>query len=231
MSNDAPTSFTNLTDAFFTADAFRGVAAHIGFVFQKNLRFLYEKLMAKAAGDSVQNYPHFHGEQSAIESVTVRRSVYSKHLYDVTNEYATFASVGTGAATVVHTFRYWTGGFKGLACEVEFQNDNNGTSSIIWNFSHGNGGDGTADGVTDHYILETSGTDSGAGTWVWHTVNGQLDGAGGSVKTCTVDGPTDEETPGDTASWRTCRLTATASGATCNLLVRNIHVWERLSTD
>jgi hypothetical protein len=229
MSNDAPTSFTNLTDALFTADAFRGVAAHIGFVFQKNLRFVVEKLLAIAAGDSVQNYPHYHGEQSAIESVTVRRSVYSKFLYDNTNEHITLATIPTGDWTTIHTFRYWTGGFKGLACEVEFYNGNSGTSSILWNFRHADGTDGGSDGGTDHSIVETSGTDHAA--WAWHTINGQLDAAGGNVKTCTVDGPTSVTDPGDTASWRTCRVQAKAVTATCDLYVRNIHVWERLTTD
>ena len=234
MTDDAPSSYANVTDGFTTADSYRSVCSWAGSTTVLNERHAWEKIRegSYAVGDTRAVYPHAHAEQSTECGVVVRRG-WCKSYRTYTQAYYNGFGGGVGISDSweeIDTIRVCVAGFKRVASEVDYYTPAPNNDPIRWKIESRDARDSVVCADHDHYIQEASGTQHLAQTW--HTINGQLDGAGASTKKLTIGGPTNETDPGDTVSWRCFRLWARSDNAsTYDLRLYHWHVWEILDAD
>jgi len=238
MSNDAPTSWKNLTDALITTDAYRAVGAWIGSTFQGMSRYALEKLLDIAAGDNIQNYPHSHGELVAQSSLSVayrdgvvaRRTLVAQNYayqYDATTRYDYIEKTLDDTWTLLNQWRIWIGGFQSLWCEVEFLNQQAASYGVYFKIEQWDNDGASA----KHYIEET--TTTAAASRTWHTIYGYQDGALPSSKHLIIGAPAGLTDYADSIGWRTIKLYAKKdpTPASDYIDLYNVHIFEQLTLE
>lgn len=234
MANDAPTSYVDLTGSIAEVGVYRAASAPIGYLANLNARYHAEKLYRGdfAAGDTRQVHPQAHAEQSAACGLVVPRSLVeqSYSMGSANAEAYTILGLPKGSWTEVDRQHGDIAGFLRVASEIRYQSTApNADEVVLWKIESRPANDSAAGGAVEHYIIETSGT-AHVGAPEWHTINGQLDAAGGATKELTIDGPTSVSDPGSSASRREFVLYANGSGTgTIDLAVHFWHVFETLT--
>jgi len=189
MASDAPSAWINPTDDLVATDSYRACSSWIGWRLIRNLRWLAEaawptRKFTGAAARVVS--AHVHGSEDTSEPV-LRSPVV-----DVFNigSYTAFAkSVSTSDWIEMARARCWIGHVNSVQCELSFSNAPVSGESTLWKVELRPWNDSAAAGAVEHYIAETSGSAGYPIGARWHTVYGQLDGAGASVSSCSVDRP------------------------------------------
>ena len=234
MANDAPTNWVNVTDTHITSNQYRPFPTWLVWRMIRAARWMYEKIARgdHYAGETRQNYPHAHGEQSTQCGEPVLRTVYCDTFNTGSDNTAAYVvtSLSDSDWVEIARGRGWVGGAKRVACEVLYYNTQTAGQSIKWKIESRDANDSAAADAADHYIAESAGT-AHSPAEAWHTINGQLDGAGGNTKLLTIDGPTDETEPGDTTSWREFVLYAQTDGSPAvEMGISYWHVFEALTS-
>ncbi len=237
MGDDAPAGgqFKNISDTFTTADAFRCVPAWLGYTFTRDIRWAYEKTVEPsiAAGDTRIVSSHGHGELTQIagdsDGVVERRSVgVGNYMESDGTRHGSFA-VTDAAWTPIDLRRALIPAFRGVRCEIEFQETT--PKDVIFKIDNiyrsVRGG-----GAADHVIIESTATT--AATWTWHTVAGQLDGAGAvDIEHLTTGDPASvSDTRPTLDRWLLrCYARLDAAEGSGTIDIRNVHWWGALDAD
>jgi len=199
MANDAPTKFVDTPGVLATAGAFRALGSWAGRTTADNQRYNYEKIVGPSgkAGDSRQVYSHAHAAQSATCGIIRPRDLVNEVYVSATYGAMLNALLTTEGWTELDRQRTFTVGNTSITTEVLVSGTPAYTAGAAVRFrvKYCLANDSASCGATVHYLEETAAI---SGSATWHTIKGQLDGAGTTVSSLTLDGPTGPTTPSNT---------------------------------
>ena len=200
MANDAPSEFVDTPGVLATAGSFYAVGSWIGRTTADNQRYNYEKIIGPSgkAGSTRQVYSHAHSAQSSTCGVSWTPDLIN-NVYTKGSEALIKSAVAIETWTELDRQRTFTVGNTSVATEIYaigIQQSAFTTSSIKFRVKYCLAADSASCGATVHYLEEATAITMTSAQW--HTIKGQVDGAGGTVVGLTIDGPTSVTDPGDT---------------------------------
>lgn len=193
MANGAPGAYNNPTDTLTTTDAYRPFATWLDWLVLNGCRWLVEKIadsdyVIPLATTGRNNDPHAHGEDD--DSEPVPRSLVQEE-YTVGSDNAqtlVLSALSTSDWVEVDRQRAMVGYHSHVLCEVRYVHTQDTVETIEWKIECRRALDSDDPLSVEHYIAETAGTDHSGGL-AWHTISGQLDGAGAATTDLTIDSP------------------------------------------
>jgi len=228
MANDAPTGFVDTPGVLATAEAYRAMGSWLGRTTADNQRYNYEKIVGPAgkAGTTRKVYSHAHSAQSSTCGVSWTPDLIN-NIYTKGSDGMVKSAVGIEGWTELDRQRTFTVGNTSVATEIRalgVQVSAFTTSSIKFRVKYCLAVDSAVCGATVHYLEEATGSTI-TGSAQWHTIKGQVDGAGGTVVGLTIDGPTSVTDPDDTQAHIEAILEARGVGAPHGLYLYAWRIW------